>query len=115
MLALILATKAEAPPAQHCKSTLIVVPLSILSNWETQIQDHCHPGSLSTMVYYGMNRDKVEADDLSKYDVVITTYQVVAGEADDGMKTQTGKKKKKNARSLFEVKWKVVRAYYRDP
>jgi hypothetical protein len=47
---------------------------------------------------------------LSQYDVVITTYQTVAGEAEvsasvvgDG----PAKKKKKAERTLFGVKWKV--------
>lgn len=51
---------------------------------------------------------------LMKYDVVITTYQVVSGDADFTTITQHGiegegpaKKKKKKGKGLFGVNWKV--------
>ncbi|KAG0704509.1 SNF2 family N-terminal domain-containing protein [Suillus ampliporus] len=109
MLALVLATKKDVPK-DHSKSTLIVVPLSVMSNWEKQIEEHCVRGALSSCVYYGATRD-MTPQQLSQYDVVITTYQTVAGEADvsasvvgDG----PSKKKKKVERALFDVKWKRV-------
>ncbi|KAK7005619.1 DNA repair protein rad5 [Favolaschia claudopus] len=107
MLALILATKVDVPkPKEFSNSTLIVAPLSILSNWEKQIEDHCESGALTYYVYYGTKRD-IGAKDLQKYDVVITTYQTVAGEHDD---TNSGpaKKKKKTEKNLFEILWKRI-------
>jgi len=83
---------------------LTVVPLSVLSNWEKQIADHCVPGSVSSCVYYGTNR-AMSAADLQKYDIVITTYQTVTGEYEEGGGGKT--KKKKSDRALFEVAWKV--------
>lgn len=53
----------------------LVVPLSVMSNWEKQIEDHCVPGMLSSCVYYGASRSKTPQE-LMEYDVVITTYQV---------------------------------------
>ena len=122
MIALILATKNDIP-SDFTNSTLIgvssltrrtlwlifiaVVPLSVLSNWEKQIQDHCVPNTLSYAVYYGSGRD-LSAKDLQKYDIVVTTYQIVVGEhsglADEAM----NKKRRKNKGSLFEVQWKVL-------
>ncbi|KAG1752940.1 SNF2 family N-terminal domain-containing protein [Suillus lakei] len=109
MLALILATKKDVP-TDHSKSTLIVVPLSVMSNWEKQIEEHCVRGAMSSCTYYGATRDMTHQQ-LSQYDVVITTYQTVAGEADvsasmigDG----PSKKKKKVEKALFNVKWKRV-------
>ncbi|KAG1751540.1 SNF2 family N-terminal domain-containing protein [Suillus paluster] len=109
MLALILATKKDIPK-DHSKSTLIVAPLSVVSNWEKQIEEHCVRGAMSSCVYYGATRD-MTPEQLLQYDVVITTYQTVAGEADvsasvvgDG----PSKKKKKVERALFAVKWKRV-------
>jgi SWI/SNF-related matrix-associated actin-dependent regulator of chromatin subfamily A3 len=47
----------------------------------------------------------MSAADLQKHDIVITTYQTVAGEYEE---TAVGKtKKKKSDRTLFEVAWKV--------
>ena len=52
-----------------------VVPLSVMSNWEKQIEEHCVRGVLSSCVYYGATRF-MSPQELMKYDVVITTYQV---------------------------------------
>lgn len=48
----------------------------------------------------------MDAEDLVKYDVIITTYQVVAGEHLNVMTSQ-GNKRKKMVQNLFAVKWKV--------
>jgi SWI/SNF-related matrix-associated actin-dependent regulator of chromatin subfamily A3 len=78
-----------------------------MSNWEKQIEEHCVRGAMSSCVYYGATRDMMSKE-LSQYDVVITTYQTVAGEA-GVLVTGDGpaKKKKKVERALFGVKWKV--------
>lgn len=107
MISLIIATKKDNNPG-FSKTTLIVAPLSVLSNWDKQIKDHCTPGTLSTCVYYDTNRSMSSAE-LHKFDVVITTYQIVAGEHADATNTVAhSKKKKKLDRSLFEVNWKRI-------
>ncbi|KAF9565547.1 hypothetical protein CPC08DRAFT_815314 [Agrocybe pediades] len=106
MLALILATKAQADPG-FSKTTLIVSPLSVLSNWEKQIKDHCTPGTVSSCVYYGSTRS-LSAEELQKYDIVITTYQTITGEHTDGSAGGNSSKKKKTERTLFDVPWKRV-------
>ncbi|TFY52347.1 hypothetical protein EVJ58_g10068 [Rhodofomes roseus] len=109
MLALILATKSDIPP-DFSRTTLIVVPLSILSNWEKQIEDHVQPGALTSCVYYGATRS-MTPEDLKKYDVVITTYQTVTKEHGDTLVTAGGEgatKKKKIEGSLFQLSWKRV-------
>lgn len=86
-----------------------------MSNWEKQIEEHCVRGALSTCVYYGTTRD-MTAKELSQYDVVITTYQTVTGDAEisasivgDG----PAKKKKKVEGTLFDVRWKVREALHK--
>ncbi|KAH7924627.1 hypothetical protein BV22DRAFT_1129678 [Leucogyrophana mollusca] len=110
MLALILATKHDLP-MDHSKSTLIVVPLSVMSNWEKQIEEHCVRGVLASCVYYGQTRD-MSPEELQQYDVVITTYQTVTGEAEAGAPGAANgppkKKKKASDKGLFDVKWKRV-------
>jgi SWI/SNF-related matrix-associated actin-dependent regulator of chromatin subfamily A3 len=90
-----------------------VAPLSILSNWEKQLEDHGAPGALTSCVYYGNNRG-LSASELQKYDIVITTYQTVAGEHHDDAAAAAGvsKKKKKTERNLFDVMWKVCIANF---
>ncbi|KZT67187.1 hypothetical protein DAEQUDRAFT_407067 [Daedalea quercina L-15889] len=111
MLALVLATKSDMPP-DFSKTTLIVVPLSILSNWEKQIEDHVQPGTLTSCVYYGATRS-MTPEDLKQYDIVITTYQTVTNEHGDALATSASdggsvKKKKKVEGSLFHVSWKRI-------
>ena len=87
------------------KKENLVAPLSVLSNWEKQIEEHCTPGTLSRCVYYGSNRGLSVAE-LQEYDVVITTYQTATGEHDDGASAAPAKKKR-TVKSLFEMQWKV--------
>ncbi|KAK7053402.1 hypothetical protein VNI00_004028 [Paramarasmius palmivorus] len=107
MLALIIATKKDVP-ADYSNSTLVVVPLSVLSNWEKQIQDHCTENSLTWYTYYGTNRDKLGASNLASYDVVFTTYQTVTGEHVEAGETANSRKKKKVERPLFATQWKRI-------
>ncbi|EKM54585.1 uncharacterized protein PHACADRAFT_197015 [Phanerochaete carnosa HHB-10118-sp] len=107
MLALILSTKLDIP-IDYSRTTLIVVPLSVLSNWEKQIEDHVREGALSYCVYYGTGR-KMTPEELKKYDIVLTTYQTVAKEHGDlGKNGANGpsQKKQKTEKGLFDVQWK---------
>lgn len=46
-------------------------------------------------------------EELQTYDVVITTYQTVAGEYLDTPKGGSSKKKRKMEQALFNIQWKV--------
>ena len=84
------------------------MPLSVLSNWEKQIKDHCNEGVLSYCIYYGAGRS-MTADKMQKFDVVITTYQTVVQDDPNASKPEGSNKKKKKANhDLFGVKWKRV-------
>ena len=88
--------KQKVPPqtaegvALRCnsKATLLVSPLSTIANWEEQIGNHIKPGTLSYYVYHGNNRCN-DAKELSKFDMVITTYNVVSSEFDRRSKKRT--------------------------
>ncbi|KAF8622719.1 hypothetical protein AX15_006810 [Amanita polypyramis BW_CC] len=109
MLALTLATKGDIP-SDYSKTTLIVCPLSILSNWEQQVQDHCVPDVIKYIVYHGTNRS-LGPQELTKYDIVITTYQTVSGEyTNDSTNGLSGpsKKRRKSGKTLFSIPWKRI-------
>ncbi|KIJ49379.1 hypothetical protein M422DRAFT_65895 [Sphaerobolus stellatus SS14] len=113
MLSLIIATKKDVSP-EFSNSTLIVVPLSVLSNWRTQIEEHLTPDTLSFHVYYEAGRN-ISPEKLANYDVVITTYQVVVSDlaVKEGVTTKVDsdgktKKKQKAAGGLFDIKWKRI-------
>ncbi|PHH87241.1 hypothetical protein CDD83_9133 [Cordyceps sp. RAO-2017] len=63
-------------------TTLIVSPVSVMSNWKQQIERHVKPDHMpSVLVYHGDNK-KMSAEELMRYDVVITSYGRLARERD---------------------------------
>ncbi|OQV08898.1 Helicase conserved domain-containing protein [Cladophialophora immunda] len=63
----------------NTKATLIVCPTSTVKNWEDQIAQHIKPGTMDYHVYHGPNREK-NPYKLLRYELIITTYGVVASE-----------------------------------
>uniref|UniRef100_G1KG95 Helicase like transcription factor n=1 Tax=Anolis carolinensis TaxID=28377 RepID=G1KG95_ANOCA len=62
------------------KTTLIICPLSVLSNWIDQFEQHVDPDvQLNLYVYYGSERSK-DPGVLSSQDIVLTTYSVLASD-----------------------------------
>ncbi|KAL6272440.1 hypothetical protein ACE6H2_023132 [Prunus campanulata] len=57
------------------RTTLIVCPSSVLSTWLTHLEEHTR---LNWCKYYGL-RTK-DAEELKKYDIVLTTYGVLSSE-----------------------------------
>lgn len=76
------------------KGTLVVCPASLLKQWEAEIQTKVKRGAIEHYVFHGANRE-YKARYLAKYDVVLTTYQLVVTE-------------EKNSDCLFQVKWKRI-------
>eukprot|EP00058_Branchiostoma_floridae_P013286 XP_002598774.1 hypothetical protein BRAFLDRAFT_212976 [Branchiostoma floridae] len=69
-------TEAEGP-----RATLVVCPLSVLSNWIDQLEEHVHPNvDLHIYTYYGPDRTK-DHKVLEQQDIVLTTYQMMAMDA----------------------------------
>lgn len=62
-------------------STLIIAPVSVMSNWKQQIERHVKADQApSVLIYHGDK--KMIAEDLMRYDVVITSYGRLARERD---------------------------------
>ncbi|KAL3715678.1 hypothetical protein ACJRO7_007418 [Eucalyptus globulus] len=68
----------ETPDVLSTKSTLVVCPPSVLSTWNTQLSEHTIPGKTKVYRYYG-NRTR-DAEELKKYNIVLTTYTILATE-----------------------------------
>jgi SNF2 family DNA or RNA helicase len=80
----------ELTPLKHnTRATLLVCPLSTISNWEEQIKQHIKPGGLTYYIYHGSNRIK-DSKLLADYDVVMTTYGSVASEVTARSKGKSG-------------------------
>ncbi|GAB7356516.1 hypothetical protein MBLNU459_g7264t1 [Dothideomycetes sp. NU459] len=72
--------KRKMPTKEVGKGTLVVAPLALIKQWESEIKtkvekDH----ALRVLVHHGPSRTKSHLE-LKKYDVVITTYQILASE-----------------------------------
>ncbi|KAF5002542.1 hypothetical protein FDECE_10606 [Fusarium decemcellulare] len=80
---------ALTPLMRNAKSTLLVCPLSTVTNWEEQIKQHIQPGSLNYHIYHGPNRIK-DPERLAAFDLVITTYGSVSNELSSRRKKKEG-------------------------
>ncbi|EEB08972.1 ATP-dependent DNA helicase Rhp16b [Schizosaccharomyces japonicus yFS275] len=72
-LALILSNKS---PNANEKSTLVVAPLALVKQWESEVLKKTN---MSVLVHHGPSRHK-NYGQFNKYDVVVTTYQVLVSE-----------------------------------
>ncbi|OKL56232.1 hypothetical protein UA08_08379 [Talaromyces atroroseus] len=78
------------------KGTLIVAPLALIKQWESEIEDKIEKSHrLRVCVYHGTGRAKHSAD-LKDFDVVITTYGTLSSEHAASGKGQGG---------CFNVHW----------
>ncbi|KAM6305123.1 helicase-like transcription factor [Aegotheles albertisi] len=76
------------------RATLIVCPLSVLSNWIDQFEQHIHRDfHVNIYVYYGSDRSK-DPSVLSGQDIVLTTYNILA--TDYGIRGDS---------PLYKVRW----------
>lgn len=97
------------------QATLIVCPLSTISNWEDQIGQHVIRGSLKVYVYHGAQR-RSDPEFLAKYDVVLTTYSILSLEFSKEVKGIEQRLKSTGKGIIIEstlhrVKWKRVILY----
>jgi SWI/SNF-related matrix-associated actin-dependent regulator of chromatin subfamily A3 len=91
-----LETKPAAGQTKCC--TLIVCPVSVLSNWTDQINQFVAPGALSVELYHGPNRHSVLPQVKSgNVDVLLVSYNTLAD------KGAAPKKKKTKRESIFDI------------
>jgi SWI/SNF-related matrix-associated actin-dependent regulator of chromatin subfamily A3 len=62
-------------------TTLILAPVSVMSNWVQQIERHVRKeNALKVLTYHGSNRKRMTHREFEEYNVVITTYATMATE-----------------------------------
>ncbi|XP_053448178.1 transcription termination factor 2 isoform X2 [Nycticebus coucang] len=59
--------------------TLIICPASLIHHWKNEVEKRVNSNKLRVCLYHGPNRDH-RAKVLSTYDIVVTTYSLVAKE-----------------------------------
>ncbi|KAI0139040.1 SNF2 family N-terminal domain-containing protein [Hypoxylon sp. NC0597] len=80
-IALILSNQKPADKHQGVeKTTLVVAPLALIRQWEAELKEKvAESHKLKVLVHHGPQRTK-RFEDLRRYDVVITTYQILVSE-----------------------------------
>ncbi|CAJ0829638.1 6145_t:CDS:2 [Entrophospora sp. SA101] len=87
----------ESTDGIKSRGTLIICPLSTISNWEDQFTSHVKSKTLSIYVYHGGTRIS-DPSLLVDYDIVLTTYNVTG--------TEYNKQTKNNITSaLQKIHW----------
>ncbi|KAL1822504.1 hypothetical protein ACET3Z_009282 [Daucus carota] len=64
------------------RTTLVVSSTSVFSTWKEQLKKHTKPGKLSVYLYYEQRTN--DPMELIKYDLVLTTYSLLASELESG-------------------------------
>jgi SWI/SNF-related matrix-associated actin-dependent regulator of chromatin subfamily A3 len=92
----------HAPDSSN--ATLILAPVSVMSNWSTQIKKHIKEEyALRVMFYHGTRKQPITPKEIKKYDVVISTYDSVSSEW-HSQKSVTLPRKS----GVFSVKWRRI-------
>lgn len=91
----------DVPGIKNTRTTLLVAPLSAVSNWVTQIRDHLKPRTLSVCVFHGPSRTS-DLDELSENDIVITTYSTIHSEI-AGRGAKSGRNSPLRRMNMFRI------------
>jgi SWI/SNF-related matrix-associated actin-dependent regulator of chromatin subfamily A3 len=87
-------------------ATLILAPLSVMSNWSGQIEHHLKPEhALRVTTYHGGRKIDLNATTVKDHDVFVTTYDTMMSEYWDN-KTKPSAVPRKSG--LFSVNWRRI-------
>jgi len=88
-------------------TTLIMAPVSVMSNWVQQIERHVKKETpLKVLTYHGSNRKKMTHREFSEYDVVVSSYGTLNSECfQRGLKDACRTPSK---HGLFSMNWARV-------
>jgi SNF2 family DNA or RNA helicase len=72
-------TKMQPKKSKAARAgTLVVCPVIALLQWKTELEKFTEPNTFTIATYYGQDRaKKYPIQELIKYDLVLTTYQVL--------------------------------------
>ncbi|KAJ4361537.1 hypothetical protein N0V95_001789 [Ascochyta clinopodiicola] len=82
VISLIMADKALGRRSlSAADATLILAPVSVMSNWSTQMKRHIKPEHvLRIMFWHGTRKEPITPKQIENYDVVISTYESVSSD-----------------------------------
>lgn len=86
------------------RCTLIVCPVSVMSNWTDQISTYVAPGVLSVELYHGQNRQAVLSQvQAGNVDVLLVSYHTLGADYEASGKGGAPKKKKARQETIFDI------------
>lgn len=100
--------------AKSCSSgkggTLIVCPMSLVTQWVNELDLHVAPTFFRTRSHYGQSRGDAVSISLQCADVVVTTYGILASECPAGLRGTTSDESSSSAEGgpLFKIEWRRV-------
>ena len=98
MLSLVMENAGEGSKNES-RATLVVAPLTLVSQWQDEALLHTTLGDDRVLLYYGPERSAVTQRALTtQYDIVITTYGTVSSEYESLSSDASG-----SSTSLFSV------------
>lgn len=82
VISLILADKALGRRSSSAAdATLILAPVSVMSNWSTQMKKHIKlEHALRIMFWHGTRKETITPKQIENYDVVISTYESISSD-----------------------------------
>mmetsp|Transcript_59675 Transcript_59675/g.176827 ORF Transcript_59675/g.176827 Transcript_59675/m.176827 type:complete len:971 (-) Transcript_59675:116-3028(-) len=100
------AMSVGAEPSDGCISTLIVCPVSVLSNWMEQVELHVHPNVLRVVLYHGPNRYSVlPRVHTNQIDILLVSYNTLAMDFKAYFSDMKKSKKRKRADNIFDIRF----------
>lgn len=92
------------------KTTIIVTPASIKSQWKDEIQRHISDKSFKTLTYTGISNGWVSPTELAKYDAILTDFNTLSKElyfsdTSNDRSLRHGKKFEYPPSPLTSVRW----------
>jgi SWI/SNF-related matrix-associated actin-dependent regulator of chromatin subfamily A3 len=101
MISLIVADRVLS---KYRGATLILSPLSVMSNWSSQIARHVKEKfALRVLTYHGPKRELLNNSTINNYDVVISTYDTMGAEYFQGATKPASVPRPKG---LFAIQWR---------
>ncbi|KAI9051666.1 hypothetical protein LZ554_004708 [Drepanopeziza brunnea f. sp. 'monogermtubi'] len=86
-------------------TTLIIAPVSVMSNWVQQIERHVNKErNMKIMTYHGSGRGLMTFGELGEYDVVVTTYGTLSAEYYKNAKGSVPEKLPRK-HGIFSMNW----------
>lgn len=104
-ISLIMADRALGRKAgDACNATLILAPVSVMSNWSSQMKKHIkEEHALRVMFWHGTRKETITPELILDYDVVISTYESVSADFYSQKSTSVPRRS-----GPFSIKWRRV-------